>query len=414
MVAIPPLGSTLGILSAIGSLFTVGNAIKALHVKKKIKDTGSSITQLSSQTSIISRAFIDEGIIDEPLLPNLMKSIHTWYAAQIIAALQLSRMVDDQKTVQSIMSVVQTGQSGRQGDWARNNVFSPYLKRAFAQESFLSNYLGKEDALGLEAFSLVTDEQIDVLYKKNKELGEENKTLKEKHMANNTQIKSVNASDNRIGPMGELFEITLSHPTGNSMKIPVFIQMQPSIMPVTIAPRFIDLNVSPSTWKRWTQMRAGEMGFWKDFLLGRDRFKRKMSFIKDPQASKSFTEFMKTISKKDTYALGDLTATDGLASSNLANSVTIFSEDTINRAKLESGIDLHDVGTRKKYFRDTYSMIIVIVDPVHQRVTVYFNGLDGELDSSYSDFKPNNKNFDPADFMQALQAFSSGSAGRLR
>ena len=423
------LKTTLGIIDAAGSLFydpnnpqdaqdlrTLnrfgGKVNKALGVVNRYETAGSAITSLSAQTTILSRVFLDEGILNEPILPNLMRSIHSWYTAQIIAGLHLTQMVGDGKTVQDVMSVVQTGHNARHRDVVGNVV-----ARRMGQESFLENYLGEA---ALESTDPRRDPKIPFAHIPREDYDRLKKGASAKDAtseSNTLSVRSVNTSENRIGPMGELYELKLSNPngTGQSVTVPVFIQMQPSIIPEDTAPRFIDMNVEPSLWQRWTQMRAGELTFWKDFLLHHDLIKRQKSIIKDPAKAKAFSDFLKTVAKKDKYALDDVTDRIGSRqSANLANSVIIFSEDTVTQAKNDSGVDLHNTSDRIRYFRDTYTMILVIVDPLHQRVTVYFNGLDGDINASYNDFHPKDSKFDPKELVTALQAFSSNSINRLR
>jgi hypothetical protein len=400
MVSISAVKDTLGILSSAAAILD-SKAVKAgAKVAIFARDTnkvGGAITQFSAQTTIISRAFIEESLTEEIVIPNLMKTIHEWYAAQIIAALHISKMVDSKRTVQDVMSVLQDGRHNRSQDLL-NNV----LERAAGQEAFLSNYLGEA---GLEAL------KYDSLNQPIRETSDKDSNL------NGVSVKSVNTSDNRIGPMGELFEVTLTNPenTNASVKVPVFIQMQPSLIPHQIAPRFVDMQVQPSVWQRWTQMRAGELSFWKDFVFKVDVLNAKKNVVKDPNAASAMRNYLSTISKKDMYALGDASSKKSVTrSANLANSVVILSEETIAQAKADSNIDLHREADRQRYFRDTYTMLIAIVDTIHQRVTIYFNGIDGELDVSYNEFRPRDQKFDPNMFMQALSAFSTNSIGRLR
>lgn len=383
---------------------------------REIGKVGGAITQLSSQTSIISRVFIEESLTQEMVLPNLMKTIHEWYAAQILAALHLSRMVSENQSVQDVLSLVNDGRMGT------TTLTDRILKSASGMESFLTNYLGEPglEALGYNKPSPPSVQEMNKLASKNSELEDEVDKLRKPFDNANISVKSVKASDNRIGPMGELFEVTLANPKDPSIstKIPVFIQMQPSLVPYEIAPRFIDLNVKPSLWQSWTQMRAGEKTFWQSFVSMKDMMDRKKALLKNPAHARAMTDYLSTISKKDVYAVGDVGRTlhksTGTASSNLANSVVIFSEETLAQAKADSNIDLHRANDRARYFRDTYTMIICVLDTIHQRVTIYFNGIDGELDVSYNEFRSKDQSFDPNMFMQALSAFSSNSIGRLR
>lgn len=421
---------TLNIVNAAGTLLksnTARNAISTVNRVSKaashVTGVGGSIASVSAQTNIMSRVFVEETVLDEPVLSNLIKTCHDWYAAQIISALQVSQMVTEHRSVQQMLSLVQTGQNEREKSMVANLSKEAALglrelnRRYNGQESFLANYVGEA---AVEAFSSYGPNTIkDQTQHIREDLGL--KQAKREAAAfdnpNTASVRSVKPSENKIGPMGELFEVTLTNPNdkGLSLKVPIYIQMQPSIVPASIAARFIDMNVPASTWQRWTQMRAGELSFWKDFIFQRDHILRLKAISKDPATAAAFNDFQKTIAKKDRYALGDVTdRTTANHSQNLANSVVIFTEDTVAQAKSDSGIDLHNEADRKRYFRNAYAMIVIVVDPMHQRVTIYFNGIDGALNCSYSEFKPKDSKFDPNEFMQALTAFSTNSIGRLR
>lgn len=415
---------TLGIVSDVANILSnptvkkVGSAAAATAgVVKHISDTGSALTRITGQTMIMSRAFIDSSVLDEVVLPNLMRSFHEWYAAQIIAALQLSQMVDSGRSVQDVMRVLQTGDVDRSTSATANIIREGSAAAVYAdkrwnqQYEFLSNYLGEA---AVESFGPAEPGYSKKLRVENEKLEEENKQLKTNFSS--ASVRSVESSNHKLGPMGELFEVGLTNPgTGLSVKVPVFVQMRPMIVDAAVAPRFIDMNMSAEWRQRWMQWRAGEISFWHDFIWQRDNIQRQKAISKDAMASKAFAEFQRSISKKNKYALGDLTDRDaGAKSSNLANSVVVFHEDTVRQARSDSGIDIHNEKDRQRYFNTVYAMIVAVIDPLHQRVTIYFNGVDGALESSYNDFKPKGQSFDPKDFMQALSAFSTNSIGRLR
>jgi hypothetical protein len=425
-MSIVGLGTAVTLVDAAGRILasdTVKSGVewggKARKFGAKVNSIGGSIASLTKQTTIMSRVFIDESLTDEIVIPNLMKSIHEWYSAQIVAALHLSKFVDDFRTVQDVMGLIQTGHNAPQTNAITNVRDRLVGLESIAQESFTADL----DALGLEAFygplpEETKDSKQWASFEKAQQAAQTNlpEPTSDVQHQETVAIKSVKVGDNKIGPLGELYEIKMAHPRDPKVQItvPFYIQMQPSIIPMSVAPRFIDMNVVPSLWQRWTQMNAGEIHWFKDFILMRDHMNRGMSIIKNPEMDKAFSDFRKTLLKKDMYALSDVTAKAGSPSSNLANSVVMFSEDTVAQAKSDSGIDLHNAGDRHRYFRDTYTMIIVVVDTVHQRVTVYFNGIDGDINVPYSDFRPKDSKFDPNDFMTALQAFSTNSVGRLR
>lgn len=400
MISVNGLATTLKIIDSAASIFgnqDIRNITKrSLGIASRANSAGGSVAALAAQTTILSRVFVDSAIVDETIIPNMMRSIHELYTAQIIAALHLSQMVDGHRTVQDVMSVVQTGHNRRE-----KGLLGNIASRRIGQESFLENYTGRPV------------EQVDYGFDQECLAMESDAAP----VSRNLSVKPISPSEHRIGPLGELYEVKLTNPNDKtaSITVPVFIQMQPSLIPAEIAPRFVDMNVSPSLWQRWTEMRAGEKTFWLDFILQRDIIRRQKVILKDPAKAEAFAEFLKTVANKDKYALDDVTDKLGARqSSNLANSVVIFSEEAVAQAKADSGVDLHNPRDRQRYFRESYTMMIVIVDPFHQRVTMYFNGLDGEVNSSYNDFRPKDAKFDPKELMSALQAFSTNNISRLR
>lgn len=217
--------------------------------------------------------------------------------------------------------------------------------------------------------------------------------------------------------IGELFTVTMTNPDHPeaSIPVPVFIQMTPISVPYRVAPRFIDGLVSPSVWQRWTMMTAGEIEFFRDFIGQRDRLREKIRHD-DPEGLRALKTFLQSIHNKDKYSLSDVASNRevGNMSQNLANSVLIFSEDTVRQAYAESGVDLHNDADRARYFKSTYAMIISIVDPAFAEVTTYINGIDGRIKFKYSALKPNDKKFDPVDLIAAMAALGDGKAPTLR
>lgn len=210
---------------------------------------------------------------------------------------------------------------------------------------------------------------------------------------------------------GELFNVTLTNPEhpDKSIQVPILMQMLPLVVPAEIAPRFIDREVMPTTWQRLTEMTTGEKSFWADFIGQKDILARR-SMPSDPESARVLKIFLDTIKAKDAYSRADIASnrSTGDMSKNLPNSIMIFSEESVQDAYLTSGIDLRNETDRNRYFRDTYTMIIAIINPSHQRVEIAFNGIPGLIDISYADLKPKQKNFDPTDLISSMAAFAAG------
>lgn len=388
----PSVAATVGTVAAgITVASTFAKSADAATSRIRRASSPQAITSVSRQAMIQSRVYMDEAIMDETVIPNLMRCVHQWYVAQILTALGLNTLVTSSTNVGQVLNPIQTGYN------------KPFVGlESFEALSYTSPAAKKSSAdqdTGSENNSKVDEEQ--------------------KYKNIPTTLKTVDVGSDKVGPFGELYEVTLRNPDKPeyATTVPIYIQMQPTIVPHQFAARFIDMNVPASIWQRWTQWSAGEISFVRDFLFSMDRVKKYQDIVKDPEASAAFSDFLKSTAKKNSYNLRThfiRKVSTAAESKNLANSVMILSEDAVRQAKLESGIDLHKASDRERYFTTAYSMIVAVIDPLHQRLTIYFNGIDGDLNIPYSDLKPKNSKFEPADFIQALQAFSTNAVGRLR
>jgi len=443
--------SSLGITAAAGDLLkpVLNSAVGA--AAGAVISADRPITAITNQTNILSRMFIEEAAFAEEVVPNLSKCLHQWYVAQVLSALSLGQMTAAGVSVQKVLSAVQTGNQqsversigkmiarkaiGLASFQAALTGTSGLESLAYANEhaeSMLPDMLEADrrplmdydDAAGMEAIGnhgpltrTQVQTNINDLKLKNdaKEQAQRARDLAEKDRVDLSKfnVKSINTSENKMGPIGELYEVTLANPSNpkSVMTVPVFIQMQPNVIPTIVAPRFIDRMIPASLWKRWTMMKSGELSFWKDFVFQVDMIKRKRDLLRDPAASTALKQFLGNIHSKTLWAA---THTAADSSSNLANSVMVFTENSVDTAKRESGIDLHDNVDRQRYFSTTFTLCIVILDPIHQRCQIYFNGITGMIDASYADFRPKDKNFDPKGFVDAIAAFSSGNIARMR
>lgn len=518
---------------------------------KRADHTGNTLAQYTQQLRVVTRVFIDTGVIEEPVLDNLLRALRGWYVAQNLATIQLNQLVTAGTSVQDILGVVQTGEnphyqnaginafrrfagltslyaygdgmsseaigivgggsatpisslpdfsklSGVKPDAstmafvkqvqqaihaasssknqsatanAANAVYQAAMKApdgrntvtkawqyfagvlnsdlppkgkmggamagvAAAAVSGAALALSKDAVMRMarpilekispdEAKTLERDvnmardkeELVGMATKYHVMREEDAKKLDEYWAPVNIDAQRVDLEKLNGLAVGELYNIQLrdpNHPKA-SVTVPLMIQMTPIGVPFRVAPRFIDGLVSPSLWQRWTMMTAGEIEFFRDFIGQRDRLKQKISHT-DSESIQALKTFLSTIHKKDNYSLADVASnrSTGSMSQNLANSVMVFSEDTVRQAYADSGINLHNDDDRKRYFASTYTMIIAVLDPAFGDVSVYINGIDGKMTFKYSAFKPNDKKFDPVDLVAAMQALGSGKTPTIR
>jgi hypothetical protein len=164
-------------------------------------------------------------------------------------------------------------------------------------------------------------------------------------------------------------------------------------------------------------MRAGELSFWKDFVAGMDLLADKRRWARNDKSGE-MSEFIQLLAKKNISRfkkLWSVLSRDKTRhSTNLANTVMVLSEDTVQQVKRKTGYDLHRPDNLQNYFSDTMSLMIFIVNPEYRTVRLYLNGIDGATDYNYDAFKPKGAKQDVGGFMDALTALASGRGQNLR
>lgn len=354
-----------------------------------------SLTQYLSKTILVSRVYIDGAIAHDDVIPNIVRAGQTIYVSLILNALQLDRLVTKTASVKELLRTVST-----------EALCTEHVDLA---DKF-ALHCGLESAVNVANENAASEDQSD----------DETPTMDDrtKRILNG---KAVEADKSGMIPMGRQIEVELAnpdHPKDPGVKISLLIQMIPYLINAEITPEFIKLNARAGFLKRWLMWKAGEISFWKDFVFATDIFRNKRAVLKnDPDGV--LADYLRDQAKKDRNVLGQIY--DALAAGgqtkdpnrNIANTVLIMSEDQVKRAKVDSGFDLHDSADRKRFFQQTYAMLIYVVDPMYNTVKMYMNGIAAVGEYTFDMFKPKGKSNDVVDLLSAVNAMSQGKAPRF-
>lgn len=174
----------------------------------------------------------------------------------------------------------------------------------------------------------------------------------------------------------------------------LLLQLTPVFITPDVAESFVRLNFEPGIWQRIRMLSAGEISFFKDFILGMDKERRRMkAMLQDKSGAlkdmidRQTNSMNKHFQKTTTHALG---GSDKHA--NIANTILIFDENTFKRALDGSGFKFNTPEQRQRFFDASYAMMLCVVDPMYGRVTMYYNGLEAYSTWKYDQIKRNAKN----------------------
>lgn len=373
--------------------------------------TNNSLTSFGKTGRISSRVYIDGSIAQDPVITDILKTVHTQYCGFILTALQMNQFVSEGVTVQSLLKVVATEDMKPHEDIA-----GAFMSADDAQRQ-------KERAE--DKLRDAVNKQMD-RDQKQRELDQKDRHHADTHAVNvgklfqakqelgiKGQIVSL-AGDNHI-PAGKMLEVTLVNPNNPNHKVTlnILVQLAPYLVPEDLAVQFIVKDQQPSFYQRWIQWRTGEISFWKDFVFQSDIVAHREKLLKlDP--SGTFADMMKNQSSSTMKTIRNAGTETNQRSRNIANAVLIFNQDTVTRAKAVSGVDLNDYKSRQAYFEATYAMIIVVVDQMYNQVTFYYNGIEDTGTFSFDQMRVSSKGgSNSMDLVSVMNALNQGKSPKF-
>lgn len=194
---------------------------------------------------------------------------------------------------------------------------------------------------------------------------------------------------------------------GKTQTIPVNVRLNPRQADIGfMVELFKHINKDKGWIERYHQWRSGEIKSITDYVFALDvlREERRLA-IKDKDGI--YAE------GKNRRAKGILsTIISGKRAINVASTITILTKRSASR--LEAVLDggrLSSYRTRQKFFEETGSMILTIVNTERSTLTVYTRGIEKEATWSFRDIK--NMGTSPSAGFEISQVIASLSRGSL-
>lgn len=207
--------------------------------------------------------------------------------------------------------------------------------------------------------------------------------------------------------VGNVIDVTISE-DGKSVVVPVTIRLRVAGMPSDVMVQTLAVGGKDVTFgSRWRAWRAGEIGFWSDFVLQMDRVDaHRAAMMKDE------TGYYKAVyGRARNNAMAEV-LTQG---PSLGTASALLVMDVKTAEELERRINgrLQDFKTRQAIFGHTYSMLMAVVDPDWESVTIYTRGIEMASKFQARDIKSAGKS-DSKELMDILKSYQLGRApGRI-
>lgn len=209
-------------------------------------------------------------------------------------------------------------------------------------------------------------------------------------------IKMVNEAANLS--VGKLIDVSIQ--SGNQKSsIPVAIRLRVNTIRPDVMTHTLSLDSKDTSIKeRWHQWRSGQIEFFKDLVMAQDLIdQHKKNMIKDESG------YYRARQKQQRS--NSISALLGGMSVATASSIFVMTKETAKELESKLRGRLSQFKTREKLFQETYAMMIFIVDPDWEQVTIYHRSIDSATEASIREIQRSNKSKNGPDIAEILNAF---------
>jgi hypothetical protein len=189
--------------------------------------------------------------------------------------------------------------------------------------------------------------------------------------------------------------------------IPVAVRLIASTVPSSNLVHILSIgNKDNSVKERYHAWKAGRLSFVKDLIFCQDLIDaHRKNLMKDKDGIYSSIIARQRANQVSTIVSGN-------PSIATASNIVVMTADTARKLENEIMGKLNTFSVREKVFKETYIMLMAVIDARYDMVTFYHRGIDGHTEVSVRDLKSSNKGSGP-NVSEILKAFQVGNSPSL-
>ena len=330
----------------------------------------SSLADITKPLRVEPITIIDQSIADQPYVLDLLKLGVSLYAGYYLQAVNMVFGVGkiDTLKVFDTLNPERSGASALGFENFRSAVYAtetyanglPALE-AFAQpvrQGLIAEYSEEKYAaqqVALEAFG-GKDDDYDQKGDKAPVHGMKSGDSQKVYEAENLAI-------------GKLLNVEVK--SGNeSAKLPVMIKLIPAVVPSDTITHIFTAGGRDTWAHRLFLVKSGQIKFWRDFVMGQDMIDAHMTALMTDKSG-----VYKTILDRRRNNVSQAIQSGRLSLADASN-IAIISTTTMKKAANTLYAKIDDVNVRKKFFDNSYLLMLMAVDERWNRVTIYHRGVD--------------------------------------
>lgn len=318
-----------------------------------------SVTEAAKDTHINSPVYIQNNISQLDITPALLAVLNQTYASFILTAIGLNQYTSDNRTVRDIVRSVST-------------------------EAWVDAEAITETMFGSKNVDVSTESKIS-----------------------SSAVKLVDAESRLIS--SKVIEVSLQLDKGKQAVTKAYITctLIPRFITSDVVSSLVSLKYRPSIRDRWAQFTAGEISFWKDFLLCGDILAAERRGFKSDDTGLLY-EIATNANNKLSQGLFETLFT-GVARNNLASTILIVDKSTINRISTKTHFDWNNYRARQKFFHEISAVMIVMVDTMYNLVDIYYNGIKHKGEYTFDMIQRLSNNKTDIDMVKVMSQLAAGA-----
>lgn len=331
-----------------------------------------SLIEYAKVTRVEPVTMVDQSILHLEFMPDVMQSVNSIFTGYYLQAVMLSLNVGSVDTIKLLDRVNPNRDPIDAGAMLIGDMFS--------EESYKYALPRIGKATGLEAYG--DDKRSSA--GSQKDVGE---------LINNVTNLSV----------GKMIEIHVES-GGHKAMIPAMVRLIVTGMdPQTLIHILADGSKDKSIKERFHGWRSGQLNFWRDLILCQDLIDdHRKALMKD-----SSGVYAATRSKRNKNILSAILSRNPSVAT--ASNIVIINKSNAKELEREVGGKLNSYKTRQKIFESTYIMLMIVVDPSWEAVTIYHRGIEQPTELNVKQLKAANRGSGP-DVSEILKAYQLGQA----
>lgn len=394
------IGTVAAKTAVVGALSAIAHIVKSLATSQK----NDSLVPFTSVLRVEPITLIDKRLERLDYLPDILQTMLSVFSGFYLQAVACMTKVGDI----NVMKMLDTLNPNRDGTMASASVVDAINNTnsigMLSMESYQEARLPRPSDFGLESLGTAQAAGKARRFFIDNELSVKSKNIQHSVDAKSDTSKALKAASENVNlAVGKMLEVNIES-NGNRGVFPIAVRLATAIVDSEVLTHILGSSGHDNSLvERWHRWKAGDLQFWRDLVLCQDLIdEQKKLLMKDKTGS--MAEINRRRATNSVAAMATGTPSVGSASA-----IVLISKQTALELERQNLGKFTDLSFRNKIMLDALTMLLVVVDPDYESVTIYTRDIQLPSKFSVRELKTANKGTGP-DIAELLKMYRAGQS----